>query len=73
MEWSQFFFTDKIFLSDFRVRCAYSKRIVNRKECVMNKIIKAIIVGFVCAGSVFAVEAKSTYRDAQGRIQGSKK
>ena len=39
----------------------------------MNKIIKAVIVGFVCVGSVFAVEAKTTYRDAMGRIQGSKK
>jgi hypothetical protein len=29
----------------------------------MNKIIKAVVVGFVCVGSVFAVEAKRTYAD----------
>ena len=29
----------------------------------MNKIIKAVVVGFVCVGSVFAVEAKTTYAD----------
>jgi hypothetical protein len=39
----------------------------------MNNIIKTVVVGVVCVGSVFAVEAKTTYRDAQGRIQGSKK
>lgn len=32
---------------------------------------KAIVVGFVCAGSVFAVEAKTTYRDSMGRKQGT--
>ena len=37
----------------------------------MNKIIKAFVVGFVCMGSVFAVEAKTTYRDAMGRKQGT--
>jgi hypothetical protein len=35
----------------------------------MNKIIKAVVVGFVCAWSFFAVEAKATYRDAMGRKQ----
>ena len=37
----------------------------------MNKIIKAVIVGFACVGSVFAVEAKTTYRDAMRRKQGT--
>jgi hypothetical protein len=37
----------------------------------MNKIIKAVVVGFVCVGGVFVVEAKSTYRDAMGRKQGT--
>ena len=37
----------------------------------MNKIIKAVVVGFVCVGSVWALEAKMTYRDAMGRKQGT--
>ena len=37
----------------------------------MNKIIKAIVVAFVCMWCVFAVEAKTTYRDSLGRKQGT--
>ena len=39
----------------------------------MKNIVKAIIIGVVCSGCIFAAEAKVTYRDALGRIQGSKK
>ncbi len=37
----------------------------------MKNIVKTVIVGVVCVGSVFAVEAKTTYRDSLGRKQGT--
>ena len=37
----------------------------------MKNIVKTVVVGVVCVGCVFAVEAKTTYRDAMGRMQGT--
>lgn len=37
----------------------------------MNNIAKTSIVIALCAGAIFVLEAKTTYRDAMGRKQGT--
>ena len=37
----------------------------------MNSILKTFLIIVICAGAIFVLEAKTTYRDAQGRIQGT--
>lgn len=36
----------------------------------MNNILKAFLITVICAGAISVAEAKTTYRDAQGRIMG---
>ena len=37
----------------------------------MNKIKTIVAVGMVCVGVMAHADTKTTYRDAQGRIQGT--
>lgn len=37
----------------------------------MNNILKAFLITVICAGAISVAEAKTTYRDAMGRRQGT--
>ena len=44
---------------------------IKRKECIMNKVTVAIVLGIAVVGATVRADTKTTYRDSMGRIQGT--